>query len=67
MDVVRSSNRFARLVLSGIGQIVVEWALLERELEEIIRLLMDGPIRLGRITGKGMNAKTRVTVATNLI
>jgi hypothetical protein len=54
-------------LLSGVGQIVVEWAFLERELEEFIRLLMDGSIRLGRIMSKGMNAKTRVTVATNLM
>ena len=56
-----------RWLLAGIGQIVVEWAVLERELEELIRVLMDADIRLGRIMNKGMNAKTRIVVATNLI
>ena len=42
-------------------------AVVERELEELIRLLLDATIRTGRITAKGMNAKTRIQVATNLI
>jgi hypothetical protein len=41
-----------RWLLAGIGQIVVEWAVLERELEELIRVLMDADIRLGRIMPK---------------
>jgi hypothetical protein len=54
-------------LLSGIGQVIVEWAWLERELEEVIRILMDADIRLARIINKGMSAKTRVLVARNLL
>jgi hypothetical protein len=54
-------------LLAGIGQIVVEWSVLERELEELIRLSMDVDIRIGRVTAKGMNARTRIAVATNLL
>ena len=56
-----------RWLTSGIGQIVVEWAVLERELEELIRLLMDVDIRSGRIVCNRMNARTRIEVARNLI
>jgi hypothetical protein len=56
-----------RWLTSGIGQIVVEWAVLERELEELIRLLMDVDIRSGRIVCNRMNAGRRIEVARNLI
>lgn len=36
----------------GIGQVIVEWAVLERELEEVVRLLMDADIAVGRIVTK---------------
>jgi hypothetical protein len=50
-------------VASGIGQINVEWSVLERELEELIRLLMDIDIQPGRIIVNWMNAKTRGATA----
>jgi len=50
-----------------IGQIIIEWSVLERELEELVRLLMDTDIRSGRITCRRMNARTRVEVAANLM
>jgi hypothetical protein len=50
-------------VALGIGQINVEWSVLERELEELIRLLMDIDIQPGRIIVNWMNAKTRGTTA----
>jgi hypothetical protein len=40
---------------------------LERELEELVRLLMDVDIRTGRMCVVGMNARTRVKVAKNFI
>ncbi len=52
---------------SRIGQIIIEWSVLERELEELIRLLMDVDIRIGRITCHRMNTNTRIAVAANLI
>ena len=36
-------------ILRGIGQVTVEWSVLERELEETIRLLMDVTLQNGRI------------------
>jgi hypothetical protein len=56
-----------RWLTSGIGQIIVEWAVLERELEELIRLLMDVDIRSGRIACNRMNARNRIEMAKNLI
>jgi hypothetical protein len=50
-----------------IGQITVEWSVLERELEEAVRLLADVDIRYGRILTTGMTARTRLKTATNLI
>jgi len=54
-------------ILSGIGQIVAEWAVLERELAELVRMLMDVDIQIGRIATHTMNSKTRIAVANNLI
>jgi hypothetical protein len=54
-------------VSSGIGQVAVEWAVLERELEELIRLLIDVDIQHGRIIVNWMNAKTRSVAAQHLI
>ena len=51
----------------GIGQVAMEWATVERELEELIRLLLDGDVQLVRILTNEMNAKRRVLIATNLI
>ena len=52
---------------SELGQITVEWSMLERDMEEVIRLLMDAGIKTGRITTTGMNLRTRVIVATNFL
>ena len=52
---------------AGVGQIAIEWSVLERELAEAIRLLMDTDIRTGRIVTTGMNMRTRVTVTANFI
>ena len=54
-----------RWLAAGIGQIAIEWSVLERELEELIRLLMDVEINVGRMSTTGMNARTRILVATN--
>jgi len=54
-------------VASGIGQVAAEWAVLERELEELIRLLMDIDPQHGRIIVNWMNAKTRSVTAQHLI
>jgi hypothetical protein len=54
-------------LLAGIGQILVEWSVLERELEELIRRLMDVDIKIGRIVANDLRARPRITVATNLI
>jgi hypothetical protein len=54
-------------VASGIGQVTAEWAVLERELEELIRLLMDIDPQHGRIIVHWMNAKTRSVTAQHLI
>jgi hypothetical protein len=56
-----------RWLLAGIGQVASEWAVCERELEELIRLLMDVRIEFGRIIVNWMNAKTRVATAQHLI
>src|SRR5260370_19520408 len=54
-------------VASGIGQVAVEWSVLERELEELIRLLMDANIQAVRIVADRSNARNRVSIAANLI
>src|SRR5262245_33423632 len=54
-------------ILKGIGQVVAEWAVLERELEELIRLLMDIRIEFGRIAVNWMSASTRAATAQHLI
>jgi hypothetical protein len=54
-------------LVEGIGQIAVEWSVIERELEELIRLLMDADIQQTRILANPLNARTRTTVAENLI
>jgi hypothetical protein len=54
-------------VASGIGRVVIEWSVLERELEELIQLLLDTDIQPARILTNKMNARTRVFAATNLL
>lgn len=46
---------------SRIGQIVVEWSVLERELEELIQMLMNTDIGIARVTINRMNARTRIS------
>src|SRR5579863_1727359 len=52
---------------AGIGEIVVEWSVLERELEETIQLLLDVEIALSRIIVHSMQARNRVHVIDYLI
>src|SRR5580704_6665206 len=52
---------------SGIGQVAAEWSVLERELEELIRLLMDIDIQHGRVVVNWMDVKTRGMTAQSLI
>jgi hypothetical protein len=52
---------------SGIGQVVAEWAVVERELEEIIQLLLDVEIALSRIAVHSMQVRNRVDVIDLLI
>src|SRR5215813_4947900 len=54
-------------ICSGIAYAVAEWAVLQRELEELIRILMDGEIQQVRILVNNMNVQTRVQTAANLI
>src|SRR5262249_28432939 len=54
-------------LLAGIGKILVEWSVLERELEELIRRLMNVDIKVGRIVANDLRARNRTTVAANLI
>src|SRR5262245_61796492 len=54
-------------ICSGIAYAVVEWAVLERELEELIRILMDGEIQQVRILVNNMNVQRRVQTAADLI
>jgi len=52
---------------AGIGTVMVEWAVFERELQELIRLLIDVSGQTGRIITKRMNAQNRFQVAANLL
>src|SRR5437016_6330773 len=61
------TTKIPRWVLVGIAQVSAEWAVLERELEELIRLLMDIDIQHGRIVVNWMNVKTRSATAQHLI
>ncbi len=52
---------------SWIGRSAIEWSVLERELEQLIQLLLDIDIQSARILVNRMNARTRVNTATNLL
>lgn len=52
---------------SGIAQTVVEWAVLEKELEIIIRILTDGEVEHTRILLFKTNARTRISIIKSLI
>jgi hypothetical protein len=51
----------------GIGQAAAEWSVLERELEEIIRILIDGDIAHSRIVTNRMNVRTRIATIKSLL
>jgi hypothetical protein len=54
-------------ITSRIGQIAIEWSVLERELEQLVHLLTDADIGHARIVTSRMNARTRVSVIGYLI
>lgn len=54
-------------LLEGIGRIAVEWTILERELEELVRVAADVSIQTGRIVTLGMSARSRLQMARDLI
>jgi hypothetical protein len=54
-------------ITSRIAQIVIEWSVLERELEELIQMLMNTDIGFSRIMTNRMNARTRIAAASSLI
>jgi len=51
----------------GIGQAVAEWAVLERELEEVIRILLDDEIEQVRILVNTMNVRARDATIKHLV
>ncbi|MEH2562083.1 hypothetical protein [Bradyrhizobium sp. AZCC 2289] len=52
---------------AGIGQIVAEWSVLERELEETVQALLDVEIALSRIVVNSMQARNRIFVIDYLV
>jgi hypothetical protein len=52
---------------SRIGQIVAEWSVLERELEELIQMLMNTDIGFSRVMTNRMSARNRIDAALSLI
>lgn len=56
-----------RGLAARIGQIVVEWSVLERELEELIQMLMNTDIGMARIATNRMNARTRISSVSALL
>jgi hypothetical protein len=52
---------------SRIGQIAVEWSVLERELEQLIQMLTDADIGIARIVSSRMNARTRLLIIGYLL
>jgi hypothetical protein len=56
-----------RWLAASVGQIAVEWSVLERELHELLQLLMDIDLRKGRIATMGMNVRTQLAIAKNFI
>jgi len=51
----------------GIGQAVAEWAVLERELEEVIRILLDDEIEQVRILVNTMSVRARDATIKHLV
>jgi hypothetical protein len=54
-------------IASGIGRAAAEWAIVERELEELIHLLLDVDIQPARVIVNQMSAQTRFLTAANLM
>jgi hypothetical protein len=54
-------------ISSGIGQTAAEWSVLERELEEIIRILTNGETQQTRILTNRMNVRSREATVKALI
>jgi hypothetical protein len=54
-------------ITSRIGQIVVEWSVLERELEELIQMLVNTDIGFTRIMVNQLNARNRISSCHSLI
>jgi hypothetical protein len=54
-------------ITSRIGQIVVEWSVLERELEELIQMLVNTDIGFTRIMVNRLNARNRISSCHSLI
>jgi hypothetical protein len=54
-------------LISRIGQIAVEWSVVERELDQLIQLLTDTEIAIARIATARMNARTRADVIAYLL
>lgn len=54
-------------ITSRIGQIAVEWSVLERELEQFVHLLTDADIGHARIVTSRMNVRTRISTIGYLI
>jgi hypothetical protein len=46
-----------------VGQIVIEWSVLERELEELIQMLVNTDIGFSRIMTNRMSARNRADAA----
>jgi hypothetical protein len=51
----------------GIGQAAAEWSVVEREMEELIRILVNGETQQTRILTYRINAKTRNLILKELI
>jgi hypothetical protein len=45
----------------------IEWSVLERELEELIQLVLDIDIKDARILVNKMNVRARIFMVTNLL
>jgi hypothetical protein len=54
-------------IISRIGQILVEWSVLERELEQLIQMLVNTDIGIARIITNRMNARERISAISSLI
>ncbi|MFZ2078275.1 MAG: hypothetical protein WAV38_16795 [Xanthobacteraceae bacterium] len=52
-----------RWLTSRVGQIVIEWSVLERELEELIQMLLNTDIGFSRIMTNRMSARNRADAA----